>query len=366
MSSCTSSDNQFMSRALSRAWEVKGSTHPNPAVGAVVVLDGLVKGEGKTAPCGGPHAEVGALRQAGSSARGANLYVTLEPCCHYGRTPPCTRAIIEAGIRRVVVAHRDPFEAVAGRGIAQLRRAGITVDVGVCRQEAARINEDYFWSVRTQRPWVSLKLALTMDGRVADLGGCSQWITGVASRRVVQELRRQHSAVAVGWKTLVADTSRLTIRTRGVERGTRVVFAGRTPRSAHCAFVGNAPRVRSIIVRPGGEKARKESGEDGTQVWFTGCRTRLGSFRSFLRMAHEDGMRSVLIEGGAVLGSTILEAGLVNRIHLFYAPVVLGGGVDGLRFHSPRALSAALRFTDIAYRQLGNDVMMTALCESEG
>jgi diaminohydroxyphosphoribosylaminopyrimidine deaminase/5-amino-6-(5-phosphoribosylamino)uracil reductase len=220
-------DELFMRRALALARKAKGGTFPNPAVGAVVVgVGGDIVGEGATGVCGGPHAEKRALKKAGGKALGATMYVTLEPCSHFGRTPPCADDIIKAGIRRVVAAVKDPNPLVCGKGIRKLKAHGIDVSTGLSAREATQINEDFFWAVTQKRPWVSLKLAMTLDGRIADCAGGSKWITSDAARREVQEIRRHHSAVAVGKNTLLCDDPKLTARCGGKTcYPARVIFA---------------------------------------------------------------------------------------------------------------------------------------------
>ena len=190
------SDRTFMARAIEIAWNAKGKTFPNPAVGAVVVSENTTVGMSATQPCGGPHAERVALARAGGRARGATLYVTLEPCCHQGKTPPCTDAVIAAGIRRVVAAVVDPNPLVNKKGLARLRSAGIQVATGLLREEAALVNEDFFWAITKHQAWITLKLACTLDGRIADEQGESKWITGTQARRFAHELRRRHAAIA--------------------------------------------------------------------------------------------------------------------------------------------------------------------------
>jgi diaminohydroxyphosphoribosylaminopyrimidine deaminase/5-amino-6-(5-phosphoribosylamino)uracil reductase len=221
-------DTNFMSEAIALAWSVKGKTFPNPAVGAIVVHRSGIVGTGTTQPWGGAHAERVALNQAGPLARGATLYVTLEPCCHQGRTPPCIDAVIEAGIGRVVVGVGDPNPLVNGKGIARLRTAGIAVDAFLLREEAEAVNEDFFWAITRRRSWITLKLALTLDGRIADSQGFSKWITDSPARAFAHELRRRHAAIAVGRTTLERDDPRLTVRRK---REFNLLLRKRPPRS---------------------------------------------------------------------------------------------------------------------------------------
>lgn len=359
-------DRDCMSLALLEAEKAKGLTHPNPAVGAIVVRDGVVIGSGRTAACGGPHAEINALKKAGVRAKGAEMFVTLEPCCHFGRTPPCTDAIVKAGIQRVVVAARDPFPRVSGRGLRVLRKAGIRVDFGLGVSEALELNEDFVWSVRNQRPWVSLKLAMSLDGCIADVGGNSKWITSGRSRQFVQKLRRYHSAVAVGQRTLETDDSRLSVRGENNGGTARVVFARNEHIHGELAFVRDSDTTRSIIACRSSGRPRIQADGHGPEIWYTGRATRKGALKSFLQMAHRDGMRSILVEGGGGVASELLEAGLVNRVYLFYGPTVLGGGIRGMNFKRPLLLANSIGLVDVRHQSFGNDFMITARVEQPG
>src|SRR6478752_9858422 len=217
-------DADYMARALELAARGRGAVEPNPLVGAVVVRDGAVVGQGWHEQFGQAHAEVNALRQAGDRARGATLYVTLEPCCHFGKTPPCTEAVVRAGVRRVVAAMLDPFPQVAGQGASRLREAGVVVEVGVGEAAARRLNAPYLKSLRTGRPWVHAKWAMTLDGKIATRTGESKWITGEAARARAHELRGRMDAVIVGKGTLLADDPLLTARPPGPRTATRVVL----------------------------------------------------------------------------------------------------------------------------------------------
>jgi diaminohydroxyphosphoribosylaminopyrimidine deaminase / 5-amino-6-(5-phosphoribosylamino)uracil reductase len=356
----TEQDRHYMALALSLAERAKGATAPNPAVGAVVVNDGKLVGQGMTAACGGPHAERRALAQARSAARGATMYVTLEPCCHFGRTSPCTDAIIEAGVVRVVASLRDPFPAVRGKGLARLRRAGISTGVGLLRAEAARLNEEFLWWSVHRAPWVSLKLAMTLDGRIADTRGTSRWITSKDSRVYVHRLRLRHMAIAVGRGTLVADNPSLTVRHVRGGSPVRFVFStsGRVPTAS--TFVKTAREVRSIVVA-GGDKPLKRIRPSGVEVWWTGERKPADMLHRFLAMAYEDGIQSVLFEGGQGLAASLLEEQLVNRLYLFYGNKILGSGLDGIRLRSARALGEAITLDRCECHRFGNDMMTTGL-----
>lgn len=358
-------DESFMRTALALADKVKGTTVPNPAVGAVVVADGSVVGSGATAPAGGPHAEKTALRKAGACARGATLYVTLEPCCHHGRTPPCVETIVRSGVRRVVAASRDPNPLVCGKGFGLLRKHGVEVNVGLLRAEATAINEDFFWSIRHGRTWVSLKLAMTLDGRIADSRGKSKWISGERSRAFVHDLRRRHAGIAVGRGTLLADDPLLTVRhVEGVSPA-RFVFSSTDSIPPSSRFVRTARQVRSIVVVGGGKVRTKTKRTDGVEVWATGEKSRAGRLGVALEMAFDEGIPSMFVEGGRELAAGFLECRMVNRLFLFYGNKILGNGQCGLELPPGLAVDRPLKLRDIAYRQLGEDMLVSGLPDWE-
>ena len=352
-------DKIFMERALELARGALGSTFPNPAVGAVVVsCDGRVVGEGATGVCGGPHAERRALKKAGAAARGGTLYVTLEPCSHFGRTPPCADAVVEAGIGRVVAAAKDPNPLVSGKGLRRLRARGIDVQTGLLREEAALLNEDFFWAITKKRPWVTLKLAMTLDGRVADCQGGSKWITSPAARREVQEIRRRHSAVAVGKNTLLRDDPKLTARCGKTYYPARIIFSPDKNIPEDSYFFTRADEARSIVVVKGSKKSGIER-KDGLEFWHTGSNDYAESIDTFLDMAYAQDLTSILVEGGQKLASGFLEHGFVNKVHLFYGNKILGGGTEGLRFARGLAVDGSLSLDKISRRSLGDDFLVT-------
>ncbi|HUI93241.1 MAG TPA: bifunctional diaminohydroxyphosphoribosylaminopyrimidine deaminase/5-amino-6-(5-phosphoribosylamino)uracil reductase RibD [Chitinivibrionales bacterium] len=359
---CTEQDLRFMSLAVHLADSVKGATFPNPAVGAVIVKKGNIVGKGATSHCGGPHAEINALAAAKEKARGATMYVTLEPCCHFGKTPPCTAAIIGAGIKRVCVSTKDPNPLVNGKGSGILKKNGIEVVTGLMAHEAERINEDFFFWITQKSPWVSLKLAMTLDGRIADAAGASQWITSKDSRRYGHYLRARNAAVGVGRGTLIKDNPKLTVRHGKGSDPVRFVFSSKASVPSNSYFVTIAKRrPRSILVVAGGDAGSKERRENGVEVWRTGTIDREKNLRSFLRMAGSEGISSILIEGGSALASSFIENRLVNRLYLFYGNKILGGGLPGLAFSRRLALDKSMTLGRIEIKRLGGDVMVTGL-----
>ena len=361
----------FMQQALRLAARGRRTVRPNPMVGAVVTANGTVVGSGYHKRAGGPHAEIVALRRARVRSRGATLYTTLEPCCHTNkRTPPCVPAILESGVRRVVVAMRDPNPRVAGRGIRQLRRAGLSVDVGCLGTEAAALNEVYLHWIKTGRPFVVLKAAMTLDGKIATATGESQWITGTKARAHVHELRSRVDAIAVGAETVLADDPQLTVRISGgqrpatvVRQPVRLIFDSRLriPFKARVLQgIEQAPTVIATTKLAGHrkvERLRKMGVQvlvlprKGTRVSLDKCLQALGSME----------IASMLLEGGSELNAAFLRAGLVNRVCLYVAPALLGGqetkGLLGGR--SPRRLAEILSVSNLHIESLGEDVLIT-------
>jgi diaminohydroxyphosphoribosylaminopyrimidine deaminase/5-amino-6-(5-phosphoribosylamino)uracil reductase len=320
-------DERSMRRALTLAARGLGETNPNPGVGCVVVRGERVLGEGWHARAGGPHAEVVALRQAGSRARGATLYVTLEPCAHLGRTPPCAPLVRGSGVARVVVATPDPNPLVRGRGLALLRRAGIAVTTGVLAGEAARLNERFLLSARLGRPFVLLKAATTLDGRIATASGHSKWITGPAERRQARWLRRLHDAVLIGIGTALADDPLLLPSPRTRRPCTRVVLDSRLRLPLESRLVRSASARQPVLVLTcRDEPARclelEAAGVTVVPVASEGGRI---AIPAALEALHEHGITSVMVEGGSEVLGSFLAARLLEQVALFRAPILLGG-----------------------------------------
>ena len=310
-------DADGMARALALAERGRGFVEPNPLVGAVVVHDGRLVGEGWHQRYGQAHAEVNALAAAGESARGATLYVTLEPCCHFGKTPPCTDAVIAAGITRVVAAMSDPFPQVSGKGAELLRQAGVVVDVGLCEAEARRLNAPYLKLLARGRPYVHAKWAMTLDGKIATRTGDSKWISNEASRRRVHELRGRMDAIVVGVGTVLADDPLLTARPPGTRMAVRVVLDhhGRTPTTSKLAQT--ARETPTWIVT---------AGEPALRLGVLGCEIHsLPDVGALLDEMGRRRMTNVLVEGGAEVLGSFLDAGAIDEVHVFVAPRLAGG-----------------------------------------
>jgi len=326
-------DVQFMHRALALAERAWGQTAPNPMVGAVVVQGDEIVGEGFHERYGESHAEVNALRAAGERARGATLYVTLEPCNHWGKTPPCVDATIAAGIARVVAATADPG-AESGSGATRLRDAGIDVAMGVCEEQARELNAAFFHAFVSARPWVTLKLAVSIDGAIADAERSAGWLTSEASLTEVHRLRAGVDAIAVGAGTFTHDAPRLTVRGAIVPRiaPIRVVFDP----------AGEIPPSRTTV-------------QEGESEWVMAREARLEDALHELRRR---GVHSMLVEGGAGIASALLDAGLVDRLVIFQAPIILGAGaLHAFARAMPRRVAESARYPVVRRESFGDDLM---------
>ena len=353
-----------MQRALRLARRGVGRTSPNPMVGAVVVRKGKIVGEGYHLYHKREHAEVVALRQAGAQARGADLYVTLEPCVHQGRTPPCVDRVIASGVKRVCVAVRDPNPVVSGKGIQVLTGAGLEVAEGICQRQAARLNESFFHFIQNGRPFVLLKLALSLDGKIATRCGDSQWITGPAARRAGHRLRYQHDAILVGVGTVLEDDPQLNVRWRRGNRITKVVLDSRlrTPPQAKL-FESPDP----VVIFHGPEAPRssvKDLSSKGTLVPVSEKHGQLdwvGVLDELGRMA----ITSLMIEGGAAVATSALRARIVHKVNLFYGPLMVGGdGKNAVRELGVDDLKDALRLQGTSSRKLDSDLMLEAYLDT--
>lgn len=361
---------QWMRVALAEARRARGRTSPNPPVGAVVVREGAIAGAGHTQPPGRAHAEVMALAQAGERARGATLYVTLEPCAHHGRTPPCTDAIIAAGVRSVVVAVRDPFPLVDGAGIARLRAAGIVVQVGVCAAEAWEIIAGFVKRVRTGLPLVTVKYAMTLDGRIATHTGDSRWITGEPARRTVHRLRDAHDAILVGAGTVRADDPQLTTRLPAAEAGAggpqhplRVVVAGdfRLPAQTKL-FSPTLPGSTLVACARIAPVEQERLAASGIAVAVLPTVAGDGvDLPALLALLAARGVATVLVEGGGTMLGSFFDAGLVDRVVAYVAPVIVGGteAPGPVGGHGVPRMAEAWRLDDPVVTQDGDDLCVS-------
>lgn len=357
-------DARWMRVALELAKAALGQTSPNPAVGAVVVRDGEVVGLGTHLRAGEPHAEVHALRMAGEKARGAVLYVTLEPCSHYGKTPPCTEQIIAAGIRKVVIACTDPNPRVQGTGIARLKQAGLEVVTGVCEAETRHLNRYFFKWVATGRPFVTVKTAATLDGKLAAYTGDSRWVTGEEARRQVHRLRRQHDAVMVGIHTVLHDDPQLTVRwDEGKSRPPlRVVLDSRLRLPLEARLVQDREAPTIVYTTAQAPPAKQEAlRRCGVEVVVVPVHEGHVDGAAVLDDLGRRGVTAVLVEGGGTLNFSLLARQLVDEVVMFIAPKLIGGAgaptpFDGTGF--PR-MGDAIPLAHVQVEQVGEDLCIT-------
>ena len=355
-------DAMHMGAALALARRGLGNTWPNPSVGCVIVQNGRVVGRAVTAPGGRPHAEPRALAMAGEAARGATLYVTLEPCCHHGRTPPCTDALIAAGVARVVIGARDPDPRVDGQGVARLRAAGIEVEQDVLGNEANEVLTGFRQRITTGRPLVTLKLASTLDGRIATHAGESRWITGPAARRAAHALRARYDAILVGVGTVLADDPDLTCRLPG-GRATpivRVVADSRLRTPLTARLVATARETPTwLLLRAGADPDRRRAFADvGVHLLEVDGTPSGVDLHAGLSALGDDGITRLLVEGGAQIAAALLRDGLVDRIAWFHAPGIMGGdGWPAVQSFGIHRLDAMPRFVRRQMTPLGDDML---------
>jgi diaminohydroxyphosphoribosylaminopyrimidine deaminase/5-amino-6-(5-phosphoribosylamino)uracil reductase len=358
-----------MTLALRLAAKGRGKTSPNPMVGALVVKNGRIVARGYHHGPGQPHAEILALTQAGPRANGATLYVTLEPCCHVlKRTPPCVPAVVQSGVRQVVVAMVDPNPSVKGRGIAALRRAGIAVTTGIAQEESAQLNRAYLHWATTGRPYVILKAGMTLDGKVATAKGESRWITGPRARQDAHRFRSQVDAVVVGVGTVLKDNPTLTARRSdrplklARRQPLRVVLDStlRTPPTATVCAKQDRAKTLIVTTRRASRSRRRPFERAGVEVVSLSTKNGRVSFPALLTMLGKRGITSVLIEGGSTVNAAALRAKLVNHVVLYLAPTLMGGqdakAVIGDR--SPNRLAQALTLRHVTVRRIGEDLVV--------
>ncbi len=353
----------YMRRAVRLASRARGRANPNPTVGAVIATrDGRIVGEGVTSPAGGPHAEVNAFAVAGAQSQGADLYVTLEPCAFHGRTPPCCEAVVAAGIKKTYGALQDPDSRVNGRGFAYLRQHGIEVEVGLLQAEAEKLHAAYITHRTQQRPHTILKLAQTLDGRIATRNGDARWITGQEARRHAHRWRSWVDAVVVGAHTLIHDDPQLNVRH----------VKGRDPRPIVIDGRLRADPKAQLFSRPGAVLATAESAplakqraiaETGTDVWtFADAAGQEGRFdlRRFVERAAQEDITSLIVEGGGQLAAGFLREKLVDQVHIYLAPRILGEGTNAIADLHIDTIEQSLALKNVRTRRLGQDLLYTA------
>jgi len=359
-------DRDFMLQALALARQGEGYTSPNPMVGAVLVKNGEIVGRGYHEAVGEPHAEVNAVADAGSRAHGATLYVTLEPCNHTGRTPPCTQTILTAGIQRVVVAMRDPNPDVTGKGLEMLKSKGLDVTVGLCEQEAQHLNECFIKYIQTKRPFVILKCAATLDGRIATRTGDSKWVTGPAARQFVHGVRHAVDAIMVGIDTIKRDDPSLTTRLedRDALDPVRVILDTHLSISPQARVLQLESKTDTILVA--GKTAAKDAAKrqaleaQGAKIVEAPLKEGLIDLEQLMSPLGQLGLTSLLIEGGGRVLSSALAAGIADKIVFFYAPKILGGddGVPICRGQGPELMQNCLEVKNLRVEHVGDDVMI--------
>lgn len=354
-------DRDYMRIALEEAIKGEGWTNPNPMVGAVIVKDGRIIGRGYHRRYGESHAERNAIADCRESMEGATIYVTLEPCCHQGKQPPCTEAVIRAGFSRVVIGSDDPNPLVSGKGIRVLREHGITVDAGVLKEECDAINQVFFHYIRTKTPYVVMKYAMTMDGKIAAYTGASRWITGEAARLHVQKSRHRYAGIMVGVGTVLMDDPMLNCRLPGGNSPVRIICDTdlRTPLEAKVVkTAGEIPTILATACED--EKKRRAYEERGCEILSVPGAEGHISLPELMRSLGERKLDSILLEGGAELNFSALQAGIVNRVQAYLAPKIFGGRdarspVGGRGVELPKQ---AFRLKNRRIQEIGDDVLL--------
>lgn len=356
---------QYMRRALDLAALARGRTNPNPMVGAVIVKDEQVVGEGYHRQAGTPHAEIHALNQAGEQAAGATLFVTLEPCSHFGRTPPCADAVIHAGISKVVIATLDPNPRVAGDGLRKLSAAGVKAEVGVLESEARRLNQVFFKYIQTRLPYAALKTAMTLDGKIAASGGDSRWVTGESSRQFVHQLRNTHDAIMAGIGTILKDDPMLNTRldTGDVKHPVRIIIDGALQLPLNSNIARTAERQRTILFcsNRSDPKVQLKLEKQGLEVISLDCDPDLVPLETVLEIVGDMELCSVLVEGGGEINAYLLEHDLLDKCYWFVAPKLIGGrGAPSPVGGQGRALMGdAVELKSIELQRFDRDIMIT-------
>jgi len=350
-----------MKRAFSLALKGKGLTSPNPLVGAVIVKGNKVAGSGYHKRAGSPHAEILALKSAGEKAKGATLYINLEPCVHYGRTPPCAPKIIKAGIKRVIIAMEDPNPKVKGKGVKLLEEAGLDVQVEVLQEEAYRINEVYRKYISKGLPFVTLKWAMSLDGKIATFKGDSRWISHQPARDLVHKLRGEHDAVMVGINTLLKDDSLLTTHGKGKKEPKRIIVdsQGRTPLQSRCLKEGEGQVILATTAKIGEEK-KEHLEEAGVEVIIVASKNQRVDLRELLPELARREITSILVEGGGEIIASLLEERLADKIVCFLSPMIIGGkeATTPVEGKGAEKIAQAIDIRRVESKRIGEDLLL--------
>jgi diaminohydroxyphosphoribosylaminopyrimidine deaminase / 5-amino-6-(5-phosphoribosylamino)uracil reductase len=356
----------YMAQALSLAKLAQGQVNPNPAVGAVLVKNDVIIGQGYTQPPGGDHAEIVALKQAGREVKGSTLYVTLEPCCHQGRTPPCTRSIIEAGITEVHFPIVDPNPKVAGKGQSELQQAGIKIVIGEHADEAATLNEAFIKYITTGLPFITVKFAASLDGKIATRSGDSKWISGEPARKIVQHMRYEADAVMTGAGTVISDNPRLTVRLAvkgGIthKQPLRIIVdgLGRTPPDAR--LFSEPGRTLLVLADNLDEKIKNTLSKTGAEILELPAKDGVIDLKEMVSALGQKEITNILVEAGGILLGSLFDNGLVDKVVAFLAPIIIGGeqarpSIAGLGCNS---LSQCPKLTRMQIKRVGDDIMVS-------
>ncbi len=352
----------FMKRAINLAYQYKGYTHPNPAVGAVLVKNGRIIGEGAHKKAGDLHAERIAIQNAKEDIEGSTLFVTLEPCCHYGRTPPCTEAIIDGRIKKVVVATLDPNPLVAGKGIEILKKQGIEVEVGILEEKAKELNEDFFVYIQKNRPFIHLKFAQTIDGKIATKTGSSKWITEEEARKYAHILRREAGAVMVGVGTVLKDNPSLTVRhIESIKQPKRILVDKflETPIDFNI-FNEEAETILITSEKANKEKLKKLESKDNVKIFILPLNEKEKfEINDILNLLKDEGIIHILVEGGKSLITSFIKEGIFDKLSVFIAPKIIGeDGISSIGELGIEAISQAINLETKHIKQLRNDVFL--------
>lgn len=353
-------DERYMRIAIDLAKKAEGMTNPNPIVGAVIVKDGKMVGKGYHRGAGLPHAEVNALRQAGKKAEGATLYVSLEPCDHFGRTPPCTDAVIRSGIRKAIIGMKDPNPVNNGRGIKKLKRNGISTKAGVLEEEARAINKPYTKYITTKIPYVTIKAAQTLDGKIATRTGDSRWITSDEARQYVHELRRKVDAVMVGAKTVIKDDPLLTSRASKGKGPLRIIVDSRLRTPLGARLLSSVDRAPVLIAAIKKYPRIKLYEKKGAEVLVVKSRRGMVDLRDLLKRLGEIGIAHIMVEGGGELIAGFLEEGLADKLLFFIAPKIIGGrdAVTSVEGEGLARIKDAVMLKTMKIKRFGEDILI--------